>query len=184
MNNIMLDIAALGNTPGSVLVSIGAVSFEKSGVRNEFYTNIDLDSCLDAGLTVDKRNLLWWMEESDLSREVLKSEGISLDNALTLLKNHFDWRYCRVWCNGLDRQLPVLAHAYSVCDRPVPWAYFNTRDYPTALEMYSQDFRRELTIHTENACHALLNARAQALTLVRLQNYRAACRGQQFNAVA
>lgn len=184
MNNIMLDVGALGNTPGAVIISIGAVSFGDSGVKDEFYVNVDLDSCLAAGLTTDRRNLLWWMEESDLSREVLKSEGMPLSTAIELLKSRFDWRYCRVWCNGLDRQIPVLAHAYAACDTTPPWAYFNLRDYTTALEMYSQDARRDLTVYSENVCHALLNARAQALTLVKLKNYRAMCRGQQFNAVA
>lgn len=182
MKNIMIDVAALGNAPGSVILSIGAVSFEDSGVKDEFYVNVNLDSCISAGLSVDHRNLVWWLEESDLSREVLKSEGIALDDALALLSDRFDWRYCRVWCNGLDRQIPILAHAYALCDQVVPWAYFNVRDYPTAMEMYSHDFRRELTVHTESACHALLNARAQALTLVRLRNYREACRGQQVAA--
>lgn len=180
----MLDVAALGNAPGSVILAIGAVSFEDSGVRNEFYINVDLDSCLAAGLSIDKRNLTWWLEESDLSREVLKSDGVPLDTALSMLTKAFDWRYCKVWCNGLDRQLPPLAHAYKLCNQREPWAYFNARDYPTAAEMYSADIRRELTSHTENPCHALLNARAHALTMVRLRNYRASCRGMHVNIAA
>lgn len=184
MKNIMLDVAALGNSSGSVILSIGAVSFENNRVMDEFYVNVDLDSCLKAGLSVNKRNLMWWLEESDLSREVLKSDGISLDRALALLSSSFDWRHRKVWCNGLDRQLPALTHAYEVCKRTVPWSYFNARDYPTVLETYSADTRREMTERTENPCHALLNARAQATTLTRLRNYRAACRGSQFSAVA
>lgn len=179
MKNIMIDVASLGNTPGSAILAIGAVSFEDSGIKDEFYVNVDLDSCITAGLSVDHRNLVWWLEESDLSREVLKSEGVTLDNALALLSSSFDWRHCRVWCNGLDRHLPILNYVYDAFNRRIPWSYFNVRDYPTALEMYSLDFRRELTVHTENACHALLNARAQAATLVRLRNYREVCRGYQ-----
>lgn len=184
MKNIMIDIAALGNSPDSVILAIGAVSFEDSGVRDEFYVNVDFDSCIDAGLKVDKRNLLWWSEESDLSREVLRSEGAPLSAAVTSLTNNFDWRYCKVWCNGLDWQLPILTHAYRATGQTAPWSYFNVRDYRTAVEMYSFDARRELMSHTEEACHALLNARAQALTLVRLRNYRAAGRGYQINAAA
>lgn len=52
MKHIMLDIETMGNQSYSSILSIGAVKFDLNTgeTGDEFYTTIDLKSCLDLGL--------------------------------------------------------------------------------------------------------------------------------------
>lgn len=75
MKNLMIDIETLGTTPGSVILSISAVLFEDDGtLGEEFDVNIDLASCIDAGLKMDASTVLWWMKQSDEARSQFTDE--------------------------------------------------------------------------------------------------------------
>ena len=49
MSNIMLDIETLGTRSTSVILSIGAVEFDKTSILRAFHKRIDIDSCLRQG---------------------------------------------------------------------------------------------------------------------------------------
>jgi len=67
MNRVMVDIETLGLDIGSVILSIGAVRFDESGVYGEpFYVEIGQQSCKNRGLEVDPETL------SDKLKEWLK----------------------------------------------------------------------------------------------------------------
>ena len=69
MSNLMLDIETLGTGPNSVILSIGAVEFDETGVISKFYEAIDPESCTDWGLQIDARTVLWWMDQNDAARK-------------------------------------------------------------------------------------------------------------------
>jgi DNA polymerase III epsilon subunit-like protein len=62
--DIMIDIETLGTEPGSIITSIAAVPFNRNGEMGKaFYMNIDIQSSIDAGLTINAETLKFWMEQ-------------------------------------------------------------------------------------------------------------------------
>ena len=71
--HLMLDIETMGNESFSSIVSIGAVEFDintgKTG--RAFYTNVDLQSCIDLGLIMNASTVMWWMQQNEQARKDL-----------------------------------------------------------------------------------------------------------------
>lgn len=170
MKNIMIDIETLGTSANSVILSIGAVAFDENGLTNEFYTNVNIDSCLEAGLKIEGRTLRWWMEQSDAARKVFSLEGSSLRDALVMLRDAFDWSDTLVWANGTNFDLPILDTAYAACGLRSPWVYNNVRDYRTLRYQLDNDEFNALRVRPTVAHDALADAKAQALTLIAMQS--------------
>lgn len=180
MNNVMIDIETLGTAANSVILSIGAVAFNDTGLMgDEFYTNINIDSCLEKGLVVEGRTILWWMGQGDEARAALGTNELSLQAALHGLANAFDWRDTLVWCNGLSFDLPILDTSYRACGMSAPWAYYNGRDYRTLKNETDREVFKALKVKPSTAHSALEDAKAQALTLLALRREAAERRGAQ-----
>jgi exodeoxyribonuclease VIII len=75
----MLDIETMGNGPQSAILSIGAADFDSDRL---FYCNVDLQSCLDAGLKVDGSTIMWWLAQSEEARGALGKDAKPLKEAL------------------------------------------------------------------------------------------------------
>lgn len=171
MNNVMIDIETLGTAANSVILSIGAVQFGPDGLGNEFYTAIDIDSCLNSGLQVDGRTVAWWMVQTAEARAVFNERGGELQEALLSLSGAFDWKGdTLVWCNGLSFDLPILDTAYRACGLAVPWRYYNGRDYRTFKREHSSELVSSLEVEPTVAHNALADAKAQALTLLAIRD--------------
>jgi hypothetical protein len=72
----MVDIETLSNpnsTVTSAILAIAAVQFnpQTGELGREFRVNVDLQSCIDAGLEVNADTLAWWINQKD--PEVLRS---------------------------------------------------------------------------------------------------------------
>ena len=169
MNNVMIDIETLGTMTNSVILSIGAVQFGEDGLGDEFYSTINIDSCLERGLVVEGRTILWWMGQDDAARAALGQNELSLAAALQGLTNAFDWNNTLVWCNGLNFDLPILDTAYRACGTQAPWAYYNGRDYRTIKSELDRDVFKSLEVKPTVAHDALEDAKAQALTLLAIR---------------
>ena len=63
MKDLMLDIETLGTGSDAAIIQIGACYFNrKSGkIGKTFKLNVDLQSCLDFGFTVNGDTIYWWM---------------------------------------------------------------------------------------------------------------------------
>ena len=127
----MVDIETMGNKSKSAIISIGAVNFDiQSGeTGRQFYCNISLQSCLDAGLTVNADTIMWWMRQSDEARKALNSNTIPLKQGLILFHN---W-LCEVpddyqiWGNSARFDLGLLDDAYFSIGDKTPWNYWQER---------------------------------------------------------
>lgn len=171
MNNVMIDIETLGTAANSVILSIGAVQFDDAGnMGDEFYANINIDSCLEKGLVVEGRTILWWMGQSNEARAVLGENEYPLQVALSNLTNAFTWRDTLVWCNGLSFDLPILDTAYRACGLSAPWAYYNGRDYRTLKNELSKEDFKALKVPPTVGHNALADAKSQALTLLAIRH--------------
>ena len=60
--DIMINLETLGTVAGCVILSIGAVAFDRETgeLGMEFYEVINQVSCEEAGLHVDQKTVDWW----------------------------------------------------------------------------------------------------------------------------
>lgn len=143
MNDAMLDLETLGLTPGSAILSIGAVQFSipecKLGAM--FYVNIEPKSCLLAGLTRDEATMAWWGRKSQAAKDALLVDRVPLREALVRFGNYLEdmgiHRERKVWGNGPNFDNAILAHAYKALRLPVPWPYWGDRCFRTIKGMYA-----------------------------------------------
>lgn len=130
-NNIMVDLETMGSGSNSAIISIGAVRFGDGKLQETFYTNINLQSCIDAGLQMDASTIMWWMKQSDSARKAFNS-GVLLTEALTNFGTFILSKpNPEIWGNGVDFDNVLLANAYRVIKKQLPWKYWNNRCYRT-----------------------------------------------------
>lgn len=164
MRDIMIDIETLGTMPGSVILSIGAVTFdaETGEFGEEFYTSIDAQSAIDVGLTMDVSTLKWWMEQSADARTAAFSGTNTLSEAI------FDLGLfvraaepSRVWAKPPSFDLVLLEAAYRACAIAPPWHYRTPRDCRTLFDITGATQPDVGTAH-----NALDDAKSQAFGVI------------------
>jgi len=168
MNDVMVDLETLGNGSNSVIISIGAVRFNKAGLSDEFYMSVAAQSCVDIGLTMDASTVLWWMGQSDKARQNVLA---GTNDITTVLKEFGLWigSDAKVWGNGATFDNVILVNAYRLAKIPRPWKYTNDRCYRTLKSLYPQikrDENKDLVAHD-----ALDDAKGQALHAVKIFNH-------------
>jgi len=164
--NIMLDLETLGQTAGSIILSIGAVKFGDGEILAEYYTRVDPESCVRAGLRMDVSTVMWWMKQNDAARGEIGRPGVWLGEALD---NFAEWvgdpDAC-IWGNGASFDPVVLGAAYAAAGIEIPWRWWNERCYRTIAAMH-----REIKLDRDGTHHnALDDARNQAGHLMRIFN--------------
>lgn len=161
----MVDTETLGTTPGSAILSIGAVMFGPAGLGATFYAPVLLQSCMDFGLTVDPNTITWWMSQSDQARAAaFRADASPLPRVLLDFSAWFIAQNAlRPWCQGANFDAPLLEAAYKACSLPVPWKFWNVRDTRTLYELAGVKVDRSKgTYH-----NALDDAKAQAEAAVK-----------------
>jgi hypothetical protein len=170
----MLDLETLGTSPGCIILSIGAVFFDKKGLGHEFYQTIDVQSSIDAGLTMSGGTFKWWMGQQGAARKALFEDNVQLKGALHAFS---DWlaescyiKTVKVWGNGSDFDNAILAKAYQlVLNQEQPWNFWNNRCYRTVCDVLNDKQRKQEGVHH----HALDDAKSQAQHLRGLLTLRA-----------
>jgi hypothetical protein len=162
---IMLDIETLGVTPGSAILSIAAVDFDREKIGRHFYRNIQPESNRLAGLTVDPATVTWWDEQAPGAREALNRNQVPIEQALEELNNFIAIdRRCEVWGNGADFDKPLLDAAYRACGMRAAWPTFSGRCYRT-MKSQSPEFEMEWEGCHHNALDDAIN-QARYLQLI------------------
>lgn len=164
MKNVMVDIETLGETPGCVILSIGAVEFDENGVSRPFHVTINIRDSLENGMFVEADSLRWWFDEcSKRDRSLTYSGQKSVYIALKEFVKHFDFEDTLVWANGLNFDIPILEEALRRYGIEIPWEYYNLRDFRTLKELSAP-----VTIENTEPHNALSDAIAQAKTVIAL----------------
>lgn len=187
MRHIMLDLETLGNSPGCVILSIGAIAFDPHAEKPDdvfaddgFYTVVSKESCLDAMLHVDDDTARWWARQSDEARKVLQDAssadapplGEALDNLVGYVASHHRPDKALVWGNGADFDNPILTVAARHAQIKLPWQWGN-RCYRTVKNMYEfiqPDFVAPALSRSGTHHNALDDAKSQALHMWDLLN--------------
>ena len=130
----MLDIETLGTQSNSVIISIGAVRFnlETGETGEEFYKNIDIDTCLDMGLKVSGKTIQWWLSQSGSARDALKKDQGGLHSVLFHLSEFINEKDY-VWGNSARFDLGLLSDAYNKINVNIPWDFRNELDVRTLV---------------------------------------------------
>jgi len=156
----MLDLETLGTHPGCVILSIGAVKFDRTGLGKTFYARVDAQSCVDAGLEIDPATVMWWLGQGEAARREVSLPGQPLDEVLEAFLAFYT-PGDRVWGNGADFDNAILVEAFLACRLARPWAHKLNRCYRTVRAQYPHP--GGVVAH-----HALEDAKAQALHLITL----------------
>ena len=166
---IMLDLETMGNGSNSAIIAIGAVSFDKTGVKNKFYQQVNLQSSIDAGMEMDASTILWWLQQSDDARKAFEDNEKANDISQTLkMFSSFcsDEKVAGMWGNGAAFDNVLLSNAYRKCEIIQPWKFWNDRCYRTIKNMFFvEEFKRVGTHH-----NAVDDAESQALHLIAICN--------------
>ncbi len=142
--DIMVDLETMGTDTGSAFVSLGAVAFDLQkpysppGPGLTFYRNIDLQSSLDIGRTINGDTVYWWMSRSQEARESLMTpKPLPLKLVLQqfcewYLAHHTRYQTC-IWSHGLTFDVPMIADAMRQVGMKTPWFFSNANDTRTIL---------------------------------------------------
>jgi hypothetical protein len=153
MNNIMLDLETLGKGSNAVIIAIGAVQFDQTGLGQTFYTAVDPQSCVDIGMKVDVSTVMWWMGQNQTAREAFMGAGTPIVTALRSFSDYV--KDCagdraEVWGNDSTFDNTILGNAYIAAGVVQPWPYWGNRCYRTIKNLYPHvpfDFGRVGTAH-------------------------------------
>lgn len=171
ITHAMVDLETLGNTSDAVVLSIGAVLFSvERGIFGDFYTTVDPQSCVAAGLTLSVSTIMWWMQQGDVARKAVRAPGVSLGAALAdfaeFLAEH---KEVRVWGNGATFDNVILANAYGKAEFKRPWSYKHDRCYRT-LAAQHPDVQIEYIGTAHNALDDARNQAQRLLEIARIKN--------------
>lgn len=181
MIDCMVDLETLGQRPGCVVLSIGAIFFDpKTGkLGPKFYKVVRTQSCLKAGLTTDQGTLDWWAGQPEPARQVVdqaqqKRGTLELSDALSKFGEFLQKQaggHVRVWGNGSDFDNAILAVAYHAVDLELPWKFWNNRCFRTLKSLSAAKgikMGREGTYH--NALDDALTQAKYAIEIYKVLN--------------
>jgi len=153
---VMVDIETLGLEPGAAIVSIGAVRFGPGGLGDQFYGDIDIESCQEAGLAIDAGTLQWWLGQDETVQEQLDG-GQDLETVLLGFDAWYD-DADEVWANSPSFDCEHLERAFETVGLEAPWHFSDERCFRTIRSL-----GRDARVSRDGDEHdALADARYQA----------------------
>lgn len=162
-----VDLETLDNIASSKILSIGAVVFNSDGTfLSTFHRNLLLTGQEDRSISHD--TLMWWFKQSDEARAAFTSPSVTCAHIKPTLTAFNQWvgqfKGIKMWSNGANFDLPILAHAMRQHELVPAWAFWDERCHRTMKATYKQlapEPKREGTYH-----NALDDAKHQAHHLI------------------
>lgn len=130
--HLMLDLETLNNESGCVITNIAAVEFNlyTGSIGKTWECKVDIQSCIDKGMTVGGGTIAWWLRQSDDARKTLyEGKGTPILQALIAFDRFLEevgYDVC-IWGNGVRQDLEWLAAAYRKCGMGFPWNFRKER---------------------------------------------------------
>lgn len=183
--HVMFDFETLGIDNDAAVVALGAVKFNPMGaITDEFYARIDLQSSVNAGLTLSASTILWWLGQSDAARAELTDKNLERYPLQQALVAFSEWLIqdlddenefppprgaFELWSNGA-KDMAWIESAYKAAGLVLPFHYGDWRDFRTERDRWPQ----VAYTYGGTAHNALDDARNQALYLASINRYIAA----------
>lgn len=141
--DVMVDLETLGTEINSVILTIGAVKFNRADPprypaekKDAFYRRVDIESCKRLGLKIDPATMEWWNNQNASSRD--EAFNVNDRRELKAVLEQFSlWlgQCGKIWSHGASFDIPILENAYRLCQLPCPWKYYNVRDTRTIYDL-------------------------------------------------
>lgn len=136
--DISLDLETMDKKPSSAIISIGACYFDRytGEIGETFHQKVNLQSCIDVGLTVSADTLMWWLQQDEEAREKLKGNENERHLSAVLDNLSYFMRDCQmVWGNGATFDNCILENAFNQLGHEAPWKFWNSRDLRTLVDV-------------------------------------------------
>jgi len=156
--HVMIDFETLGIDPNCVVLSLGAVKFDETGVdgKDTFHHLFNVQDQLDADRTVTASTISWWMGQSDNARAQFSEQSrIRLGPGLVLDAFNRWWGDAKyIWSHGSNFDTVILDDLMHMWGRHTPWRYSDVRDTRTLFDMFNKthpSFQEELMVNLKPA---------------------------------
>lgn len=138
MLEAMIDIETLDTGPRSVILSIGAVKFDRIGPLKTptFFRALELDQqMINFGRTVSQATLFWWHEQSDVAwhTSLHPNNRVMPYSAMSELRAFLRGVEC-FWANPPAFDCTILDGLYRDIHLEIPWKHNQLRDMRTLRE--------------------------------------------------
>lgn len=162
----MLDLETLDTRPTSMILSVGAVTFDKHQIYEKFYSIVKLSNNTMGKFTVSADTLSWWFLQLEALRE-FSNPSNSLEDTLFAFKDFYKSCECEaLWGNGSRFDNTILENAYDVMGIEKPWSYRHDMCYRTIVSRFPK-----LDIPFNGTRHSAINdAEYQAQYLIALNS--------------
>lgn len=174
MYDLSIDIETLGINPGSVVLSIGAVAFDRSkdviATSESLHLALNVKEQVDAGLKIDPDTLSWWINDKAKQLSILlqsTTKVVGALNQLTSFKHNFEAKH--IWANSPDFDVVLIDALAKKFDFDLPWFYTANRCLRTIIDIAGLDKRAETkTLFEQCPFGNAHDARADAWVQARL----------------
>lgn len=173
MKDVIIDIETLSTLPNAIILTIGAIKFNRYEKLKEFddyetfYIRIDIDSCKKVGLKSDSDTIKWWKDQNkDVRYETIQNpDRKSIEEALNGLSKFVE-NSQYIWSQGSFDSV-ILENAYRACGIEIPWKFWNIRDSRTLFDVTKVDlkmieYKKDSTHNALIDCYRQLIATANA----------------------
>lgn len=165
-NHVMTDLETLGTDPYSPILSIGACRFamDDSPIADVFYQPVRLESCLELGMKPSASTIEWWMQQGVEAQAVFTDgKAVTLPLALDAFTDFLNSRPDTMWAGPARFDYGLLAAAYKLCGKELPWSWFREGCYRTVKTLPAATQVKMVRYGTHH--NALEDAISQALHL-------------------
>jgi len=150
LEHVMVDIETMGTTPGSIILSIGAVRFDPYGttIDRPFYVNILGRTQGVFGFETSQETVEWWLKpENAEARARLEKDPspINIDAALKKFAEYFKESGASfVWGHGCSFDVVLIEQAFRMVlsEHDIPWNFRAHRDTRTLFSLLPQDWEK------------------------------------------
>jgi len=134
--HLMIDLETLSIKLDCVVISLGAVTFDETGIKKTFYACLDVVEQIDKKRAISGDTLKWWMGQTDAAKIVFDDEYLPVNNVLLNFLEFVCFEAApadklQVWSNGSNFDIAIMENLFAQYNEKPPWSFRNIRDYRT-----------------------------------------------------
>ena len=138
--DIMIDLETLDTSPSAVILTIGAVKFDRTRIADELYIRLDVDEQINRNRTVDDGTVKWWSTQPEsIQNEALgEHDRMAVADAIQTINRFIVGADC-IWGQGYGFDMTILENLYLQTGFNKPWNFWNLRDSRTVFKLMPTD---------------------------------------------
>lgn len=157
MNDLMIDFETLGQTPDTIVISLGACFFDpmNNKIGPTFYMAFEVEDQIKKGRSITADTLKWWMGQSGAAKKVF-NEKAKLPKEV--LETFSQWvlanssiKNVTPWGNGASFDISIIEDLFRDYDVKCPWLFYNVMDLRTFRKYVANNAKVEKLGTNHNA---------------------------------